>query len=71
MLTDLCNNRVNVAVDEVRKEQWREVNIDERKALKGLLWLLYRHSLTRSPEDTRALKALEKANNRIYRAWRL
>jgi hypothetical protein len=62
---------LNAAVDEVRKEQWREANIDERKALKGLCWLLYRHSSTRSKEDTQALKALEKANNRIYRAWRL
>jgi transposase len=62
---------LNAAVDEVRKEQWREANIDDRKALKGLRWLLYRHSSTRSQEDTRTLKALEKANNRIYRAWRL
>ena len=30
-----------------------------------------RHSATRSRKDTRTLKALEKANNRIYRAWRL
>jgi transposase len=62
---------LNETVDEVRKEQWREANIDDRKALKGLRWLLYRHSATRSREDTSTLKALEKANNRIYRAWRL
>ena len=42
-----------------------------RKALKGLRWLLYRHSSTRSKDDTRTLKALEKANNRIYRAQTL
>ncbi len=62
---------LNAAVDEVRKEQWREAGADDRKALKGLRWLLYRHSATRSRKDTRTLKALEKANNRIYRAWRL
>lgn len=62
---------LNAAVDEVRKEQWREAGVDGRKALKGLRWLLYRHSSTRSRKDTRTLKALEKANNRIYRAWRL
>ena len=62
---------LNAAVDEVRKEQWREAGVDERKALKGLRWLLYRHSSTRSRKDTYTLKALEKANNRIYRAWRL
>lgn len=61
---------LNAAVDEVRKEQWREAGVDDRKALKGLRWLLYRHSSTRSRKDSRTLKALEKANNRIYRAWR-
>lgn len=62
---------LNAAVDEVRKEQWRETVAEDRKALKGLRWLLYRHSFTRSRKDTRTLKVLEKANNRIYRAWRL
>jgi len=62
---------LNTAVDEVRKEQWRLAGGDERKALKGLRWLLYRHSSTRSQDDTHTLKALEKGNNRIYRAWRL
>ncbi len=62
---------LNSAVDDVRKEQWRGAGADERKALKGLRWLLYRHSSTRSRKDTSTLKALERANNRIYRAWRL
>ena len=61
---------LNAAVDEVRKDQWRKAAPDERKAMKGLRWLLYRHSATRSRGDTRTLKALEKANYRIYRAWR-
>jgi len=60
---------LNDAVDEVRKEQWRSADATERKALKGLRWLLYRHSSTRSRRDTRTLKALERANRRIYRAW--
>lgn len=62
---------LNEAVDEVRKEQWREASPTHRKVLKGLRWLLYRHSSTRTRENTSTLKALEKANNRIYRAWRL
>ncbi len=62
---------LNAAVDEVRKQQWREAGVDDRKALKGLRWLLYRHSSTRSRKDTRTLKSLEKGNKRIYRAWRL
>lgn len=62
---------LNAAVDEVRKEQWRAAGAEERKALKGLRWLLYRHSSNRSRSNTRTLQALEKANRRIYRAWRL
>ena len=59
------------AVDEVRKEQWRQASAADRKALKGLRWLLYRHSSTRSRRDTHTLRALDKHNRRIYRAWRL
>jgi transposase len=62
---------LNGAVDEVRKEEWRLAAAPERKALKGLRWLLYRHSSNRSQNQTRTLRALEKANRRIYRAWRL
>jgi len=62
---------LNEAVDEVRKQQWRQASNNDRKALKGLRWLLYRHSSTRSSRDTQNLKALEKHNRRIYRAWRL
>lgn len=62
---------LNGAVDEVRKEAWREAQGDDRKKLKGLRWLLYRHSTNRSRKDTNTLKALEKSNRRIYRAWRL
>ncbi|TVR09684.1 MAG: hypothetical protein EA401_12740 [Planctomycetota bacterium] len=62
---------LNEAVGEVRKEQWREAARDARKALKGRRWLLYRHSSTRTRRDLRNLKALDKHNRRIYRAWRL
>ena len=62
---------LNEAIDDVRKEQWREASVTDRKALKGLRWLLYRHSSNRSRRDTKTLKALEKHNRRIYRAWRL
>jgi len=62
---------LNAAVDEVRKEQWRLASRHERKVLKGLRWLLYRHSSTRSRKQTATLRALDKGNRRIYRAWRL
>ena len=60
---------LNESVDEVRKEQWRNALPDERKALKGLRWLLFKHSSNRSKQDTRTLKALQKGNRRIHRAW--
>ena len=60
---------LNNAVDEVRKEQWRNASVDERKALKGLRWLLFKHSSNRSKENTLILNALQKGNRRIHRAW--
>ena len=60
---------LNEAVDDVRKEVWREASGSHRLAIKGLRWLLYRHSSTRSKSDTRFLNNLRKGNRRIYRAW--
>jgi len=60
---------LNEAVDEVRKEQWRQASADERKALKGLRWLLFKHFSNRSKKDSRILNALRKGNHRIHRAW--
>ena len=60
---------LNAAVDEVRKEQWRQVDPDERKVLKGLRWLLFKHSSNRSKKDSRILNALKRGNHRIHRAW--
>jgi transposase len=60
---------LNQAVDEVRKEQWRKASVDDRKALKGLRWLLFKHSSNRSKKDSRILNALHRGNRRIHRAW--
>lgn len=60
---------LNTAMDEVRKEQWRESSKFERRALKGLRWLLFKHSRNRTREDTHVLNELRKGNQRIYRAW--
>jgi len=62
---------IHTALDEVRKEQWREATAQERKVLKGLRWLLFKRSSKRSDEDSRTLHALQKGNRRIYRAWLL
>ena len=59
---------LNNAVDEVRKEEWGKAEDSNKKALKGLRWLLYQHSSRRSKEDTQTLKSLHRGNRRIYRA---
>ena len=60
---------LNEAVDTVRKEQWRELDTDGRKAIKGLRWLLAMRADNRTKGNTRFLNNLRKANHRIYRAW--
>jgi transposase len=60
---------VNGALDEVRKEQWREASKEERKVLKGLRWLLFKRSSKRSEEESQIIETLQKGNRRIYRAW--
>ncbi len=61
---------LNNAVDEVRKQQWRLANKEEKITLKGLRWLLYKHPSRRKDEDVKRLKSLYmNGNRRIYRAW--
>jgi transposase len=57
------------AVDEVRKEEWRELGTAQRKSIKGLRWLLGMHSANRSKRQTRLLNRLRNSNRRIHRAW--
>ena len=60
---------LNEAVDEVRKEQWRALDTEGRRAIKGLRWLLGMHSRNRTKGHTRFLNSLRNANRRIHRAW--
>jgi transposase len=60
---------LNEAVDTVRKEEWRSLEGDERKAIKGLRWLLGMHSRNRSKGQTRMINKLRNSNRRIHRAW--
>ena len=62
---------LNEAVDEVRKEQWRALDAQGRKAIKGLRWLLSMHSSHRTKGHTRFLNSLRTSNRRIHRAWLL
>lgn len=60
---------LNEAVDEVRKEEWRNLDAGGRKAIKGLRWLLGMHSKNRTKGNTRFLNKLRNSNRRIHRAW--
>jgi transposase len=62
---------LNEAMDEVRKEEWREVSKEQKKIFKGVRWLLFRHSSRRSKSDSTTINRLKRSNNRIYRAWLL
>ena len=60
---------LNEAVDEVRKQEWRALEGDARRAVKGLRWLLGMHSRNRTPAQTDLLQKLRNSNRRIHRAW--
>jgi transposase len=57
------------AVDEVRKEAWREADQEDKGFFKGLRWLLRRHQDNRSKGQTRTLNKLRTFNRHIWRAW--
>jgi len=57
------------AVDEVRKEEWRKADKSMKATFKGLRWLLFLHSDSRSKGQTRVLNQLKGSNRRIHRAW--
>jgi transposase len=60
---------LNQAVDEVRKDEWRALDTQGRKAIKGLRWLLGMHARNRTKGHTRFLNSLRNSNRRIHRAW--
>jgi transposase len=61
---------LNAAVDEVRKEEWRQLGPEQRKAIKGLRWLLGMHSQNRTKAQTHRLnRMLHNGNRHIHRAW--
>ena len=62
---------LNRAVDEVRKEIWRDACKKDRKAIKGTRWLIAYSSSSRSKAQTRKINLMEKSNNKIFRAWLL
>lgn len=62
---------LNRAVDEVRKESWRDASKEDKKVFRGIRWLIAFSRDTRTKRQTRKLNLMEKFNRRIYRAWLL
>lgn len=63
------------AVDEVRRQEWNALRragaAGAAKEVKGLRWLLLRNWENLERSQRGQLRALEAANRRIHRAWRL
>lgn len=59
---------LNDTVDELRKDEWRKLSPDMRKAVRGLRWILYKHPSNRTEEDVTLLKNLKRSNRRLWRA---
>ena len=53
----------------MRKDEWRALDTQGRKAIKGLRWLLSMHSRNRTKGHTRFLNSLRNSNRRIHRVW--
>lgn len=56
------------AMDAVRKEEWRNATGAQRKALKGIRWILFKHPSNRTADDKCILDMTRKSNRRIHRA---
>lgn len=63
------------AVDEVRRVEWNVLrnagSANAAKEFKGLRWVLLRNWENLSRRQKGVLRDLEKANRRMFRAWRL
>ncbi|MEJ2622181.1 MAG: hypothetical protein P8163_18600 [Candidatus Thiodiazotropha sp.] len=55
-----ASNKRGYGIYDYQQAWWREANIDQRKVPKGLRWLLYRHSLTRTQETHAHSRRLRK-----------
>lgn len=59
------------ALEEVRRDQMRELEAEERKALKGSRWALLKRSDTLNEDDVVKISQIQKFNRPLYRAYLL
>ena len=62
---------LNEAVDEVRKEVWRVASKADRRALKGLRFILLKNRKNRTQAEHRVVAGLARTQRRIARACEL
>ena len=62
---------LNEAVDEVRKEHWRNAEGEARADLRGLRFTLLKNRKNRTRAEHAALASLERSNRRVFRACTL
>jgi transposase len=63
---------LSAAVDEVRREEWRELrDTDEGRAIKNTRWALLKRPWNVTPKQDETLAILSRTNSRIYRAYLL
>lgn len=59
------------AVDEVRREEVREAEVNDKKALKNTRWALLKNPWNLTDFESQKLDELQRTNRRIYRAYLL
>lgn len=62
---------LNQAIDEVRREEWREADDDNKQFIKGQRYNLFRHPERLKPEQASDLAALFEANESLFQAYLL
>jgi len=62
---------LGVALDEVRRSEYKRVNEKERRFIKGQRYTLLSNKANLDTEGRRALKTLLKANRRLHKAYLL
>ena len=62
---------LSMALDEVRRQEYKRVNEKERTYIKGQRYTLLSHQANLDTEGRRSLKLLLKANKRLHKAYLL
>jgi transposase len=64
-------NHLSKAVDEVRRSEYKRVNVKERKYIKGQRYTLLSHKSNLDQDGRHSLKMLLNANSRLHKAYLL